>query len=72
MIQCPKCGGREIDGPKYREPSPLKEECLVYYCLQCGYSQISPTLDQKRVNGLPDIEKLIRKTEGRDEREGRS
>ena len=67
MKQCPKCGGHEINGPVYREPNMLKEECLMYCCSQCGYIQNSPTLDQKRVDGMPDVEKLMRKAEGRDE-----
>jgi predicted nucleic-acid-binding Zn-ribbon protein len=56
MIVCPKCGSGHISRPKY-EPAADKAyrghavtvaECLRYTCINCGYSETTPTLDAKQ------------------------
>lgn len=44
MVFCPKCGGRDVKGPRYY--SVL--DCLVYTCVTCYYSQGVLSLDQKK------------------------
>ena len=53
MNQCPKCGCREISGPKYEAAGWQSfvitigrlSEWLRYTCRRCGYSATTPTRD---------------------------
>lgn len=57
-MSCKKCGTfKEVMGPIYKGPGeympsgfvvPLQTECLVYRCLECGYSYSTPTEDNKK------------------------
>lgn len=47
MNKCPKCGSREISGPRYEagRGCVCHNERLMYVCLDCGYQESRPTLD---------------------------
>lgn len=45
MSHCPKCHSGSISRPVYQEAGPYTPECLVYYCLNCGYSKPGPCKD---------------------------
>ena len=46
MIICPKCGSHRITNPKY-ETNFMGKEALRYTYINCGYSTITPTRDNK-------------------------
>ena len=46
MSTCPKCGGTRIIGPTFVKR--LWQEALRYECIDCGYVEHGPTLEQQR------------------------
>lgn len=44
---CPKCGSWRMSGPCYQARDTYQKERLSYTCLECGYTQYEPTLDQR-------------------------
>jgi primosomal protein N' len=47
MLQCPKCNGWRIGGPRYVK-LPYGRETLRYFCHQCGYEEDQPTRDNEK------------------------
>jgi RNase P subunit RPR2 len=56
MQMCPKCCSTDVRGPRFIITTK-GEERLLYVCMQCGFQQSGPTMEQRRLGD--EIERAL-------------